>query len=107
MNNSNIYKDKEIETDFLQKKIENALKKVIDPGTGEDVVSMGLIRNLEVFEGGKASLRFRPSVSTCPLAFKLAIDIKNAIKDIENISEIDLEVIDFARADELNKMLKD
>jgi len=90
---------------LLKEKIENVLKKVIDPETGEDVVSMGLIKDLEVFEGGKVKLRFRPSVPTCPLAFKLAFDIKNAVKEIEDINEVDLEVIDFVREDELNKML--
>ena len=94
-------------SNLLKEKIEEVLKKVIDPGTGEDVINMGLIKDLEVFDGGKVSLRFRPSLPICPLAFKIAFDIKNAIKDMEGISEIDLEVIDYVRAEELNKMLKE
>ncbi len=57
--------------------------KVMDPETGIDVVSMGLIKELELTDSNKVNLIFSPSVPTCLLGFKLAFDIRNAIDEIK------------------------
>lgn len=90
----------------LKDKIVERLKEVIDPETNEDVVSMGLIKDLEV-SGNSVSLKFKPSVPICPLGFKLAFDIQNAIKELDGVKKVDLEVIDFIHADKVNRMLKE
>jgi len=91
----------------LKKRIEESLKGVIDPETEEDVVSMGLIKELEVFEDGRVSLKFRPSAPICPLGFKLAFDIKEAISEVDGVCQVDLEAINFIYADQLNKLLRE
>ncbi|MBW2183207.1 MAG: DUF59 domain-containing protein [Deltaproteobacteria bacterium] len=45
----------------LKEKIIQKLKEVIDPGTLSDIVSMGLVKNINVTEDGKVSLEFQPS----------------------------------------------
>ncbi|MCK4423016.1 MAG: DUF59 domain-containing protein [Candidatus Omnitrophica bacterium] len=90
----------------LKQNVIERLKTVIDPGTNIDVVAMGLIKDLEVEPGtGKVSLKFRPSVSLCPMGFKLAFDIRDAVKEIDGVKKVDLEVIDFIHAAKVNKML--
>ena len=90
----------------LKNRIVESLKTVIDPETGIDVVSMGLIRDLKVEDSGRIDLVFRPSIPTCPLGFKLAFDIREAILKVEGVQDINLKVIDFIYADKLNEMLK-
>jgi len=91
----------------LKEKIIKTLKEVIDPETMVDVITMGLIKNLEVTEEGKVSLEFQPSSPVCPLALPLALSIQNSLKTLSEIKDIRLTVIDHQMAEEVNKYLKE
>ena len=91
----------------LREKIIQRLKEVIDPETLVDVISMGLIKNLNVTEDGNVSLEFQPSSSVCPLALPLALDIQNALTSLSEIKELRVTVRDHQMADELNTYLKE
>ena len=91
----------------LRKNIIQTLKGVMDPGTTLDVVSMGLIKNLNVTEDGEVSLDFQPSSNICPLALPLALDIQNALKKVDGIKGLRVTIIDHQKADEVNKYLKE
>ena len=91
----------------LREKIIQRLKEVIDPETLVDVVSMGLIKNLNVTEDGNVSLEFQPSSSVCPLALPLALDMQNALKALSEIKELSVTVRDHQMADEVNRYLKE
>lgn len=72
-------------------------------GNLADVVSMGLITNLNVSEDGNVSLEFQPSSSVCPLA----LDIQNALKSLSEIKDLSVTIRDHQTADELNAYLKE
>ncbi len=91
----------------LREKIIQRLKEVIDPETLVDVVSMGLIKNLNVTEDGNVSLEFQPSSSVCPLALPLALDIQKALKSLIEIKKLSVTIRDHQMADELNTYLKE
>ena len=91
----------------LKDKIIEKLKTVIDPETGIDVINMGLVKDLEVFEDGKVSLKFQPSSPICPLGFQLAFSIKKAVEEMKEVENVNLEAIDFVYAEKLNQMLKE
>ena len=91
----------------LREKIIQRLKEVIDPETLVDVVSMGLIKNLNVTEDGNVSLEFQPSSSVCPLALPLALDIQKALKSLSEIKKLSVIITDHQMADELNRYLKE
>ena len=91
----------------LREKIIQRLKEVIDPETLVDVVSMGLIKNLNVKEDGNVSLEFQPSSSVCPLALPLALDIQKALKSLSEIKELSVTIRGHQMADELNRYLKE
>lgn len=90
----------------LREKIIQRLKEVIDPETLVDVVSMGLIKNLNMTEDGDVSLEFQPSSSVCPLALPLALNIQN-VKRLSEIKELSVTIRDHQMADELNTYLKE
>ena len=89
----------------LREKIIQTLKGIIDPGTTLDVVSMGLIKNLNVTEVGEIFLEFQPTSNVCPLALPLALDIKNALKKLPGVKDLSVTFIDHQKADETNKYL--
>lgn len=90
----------------LKEKVVERLKGVVDPETGFDVMTMGLIRDLEINDY-IVSLTFRPSSSLCPLGFKLALMIKEAIRRIPEVRKIRIKAIDFIHADQLNRFLEE
>jgi len=83
------------------------LRKVIDPGANLNVVDMGLIKELSISDDGEVNVVFRPSSPVCPLAFVLAANIKKALEEVDEVSSVHLKIVDFVRADELNKMMED
>ena len=91
----------------LREKVIQVLKEVIDPGTTIDVISMGLVKNLNVTENGDVSLDFQPSSNVCPLVLPLALNIQNSLKNLNGIKDVSVTVIGHQKADEMNKYLKE
>ena len=91
----------------LRERIIQTLKEVIDPGTLTDVISMGLIKNLNVTEDSEVSLEFQPSSPVCPLVIPLALDIKKALKSLAEIKSLELKVVDHQMASEVNSYLEE
>jgi metal-sulfur cluster biosynthetic enzyme len=93
--------------ELLESKLWESLKEVMDPGANLNVVDMGLIRELSISDNGQVNVVLRPSSPACPLAFTLAANIKDAIKDLDEVNGVHLTIVDFTRADELNKMMEE
>jgi metal-sulfur cluster biosynthetic enzyme len=91
----------------LKDKIVAELGRVTDPGTGMDVVSIGLVKEVSVTPENGVRLKLRPSSPVCPLAFHLALEIKERVKKLPEVQELEIAVMDYQRADELNKLLRD
>lgn len=91
----------------LREKVIQALKEIIDPGTTMDVISMGLIKNLNAREDGEVSLDFQPSSNVCPLVLTLALKIQNSLKNLNEVKNLSVTVIDHQKADEMNRYLKE
>ena len=91
----------------LREKVINRLKAVIDPGTLTDVVSMGLIKNLDISKDGTITLDFQPSSPACPLALPLALKIKDALMDVSQGEDPCITIIDHSMADEINRYLRE
>ncbi len=91
----------------LREKVIQALKGTIDPGTTIDVISMGLIKNLNVREDGEVSLDFQPSSNVCPLVLTLALKIQNSLKNLNEVKKLSVTVIGHQKADEMNRYLKE
>jgi metal-sulfur cluster biosynthetic enzyme len=83
------------------------LQQVIDPETGVDVVRMRLIEDLTVDETGTVRYRFRPSSPLCPLAVTLALQIKEAVAQVEGVTGQEVEVVGYVGASALNALLKE
>jgi len=90
----------------LKDKIVEELGRVTDPGTGMDVVSIGLVKEVAVTPENGVRLKLRPSSPVCPLAFHLALEIKERVEKLPEVKELEITVIDYQRADELNKLLR-
>lgn len=82
------------------------LKNVMDPHTGIDVYTMGLISNLDI-QGNDISLTFTPTSPFCPMGVQLAVQIKKSLTELEGIESgnVKVTVEGHLNADEINKHL--
>ncbi|MFH0815968.1 MAG: metal-sulfur cluster assembly factor [Methanobacteriota archaeon] len=88
-----------------EEKVVEKLKAVMDPHTGLDVYTMGLITNLKV-EPEKVSLTFTPTSPFCPMGIQLAVAIKSAVAQVEGVTNVDINVQGHMNSAEINEMLK-
>ena len=92
---------------MVEQAVIHELQKVIDPETGVDVVRMRLIEDLTVDKAGTVHYRFRPSSPLCPLAVTLALQIKEAVAQVEGVARQEVEVVGYVGARALNTLLKE
>jgi metal-sulfur cluster biosynthetic enzyme len=71
----------------LEDKVREAVGKVVDPETGMTFAEMQMITNVKEEEPGTVKVDFIPSSPFCPIAFKLAMDIKNAALTVAGIKK--------------------
>ncbi len=60
----------------LESKVYEAVGKVVDPETGLTFAEMHMIKSVREEEPGVIKVEFIPSSPFCPIAFKLAMNIK-------------------------------
>ncbi|HOJ92422.1 MAG TPA: metal-sulfur cluster assembly factor [Dictyoglomaceae bacterium] len=90
----------------LKEEIESKLKEIIDPEVGLDLVTLNTIDTLDVDSEGNVKIIFRPTTPFCPLGVQLALSIKKAVKEIEGVKDVDVEIVDFIYAEQTNELLK-
>jgi len=71
----------------LQEKVRKSLNAIVDPETGLTLGEIKLIRRLQEGSSGVMRIEFRPSNPFCPIALKLARDIKNAALRVQGVKE--------------------
>jgi metal-sulfur cluster biosynthetic enzyme len=82
------------------------LREVIDPETGIDVLRLGLVRNIHV-EHGDVSLTLRPASSICPVAYRLAILVRETVSSVPGVKALNMRVTNHAHAAELESLLNE
>ncbi|MGD0495849.1 MAG: iron-sulfur cluster assembly protein [Candidatus Bathyarchaeia archaeon] len=71
----------------LEEKVREAVGQVVDPETGMSFAEMQMITNVKEEEAGVVMVEFVPSSPFCPIAFKLASDIKNAALNVSGVKK--------------------
>lgn len=89
-----------------EEEVEEKLENVVDPHTGTDVNSMGLISDLDITEDS-VSLTFTPTSPFCPMGVQLAVKVKENLINIEGLEEknIDITVQGHVNEEQINQQL--
>ncbi len=70
-----------------------ALKGVIDPEIGLDVVSLGLVYNVDLSESGDVHIKMTMTFMGCPLAAMITEDAKYAVQSVDGVKSVDVEIV--------------
>jgi metal-sulfur cluster biosynthetic enzyme len=76
-----------VENDPLKTQILEQLKKVIDPELGIDVVNLGLIYAINLFEDDFCEIQVTLTTMHCPFGDVIEDDIKRVVNNIPEIKE--------------------
>jgi len=71
----------------LEKKVLAEVEKIVDFETGLTFGQMKLIQSVKETEPGIIKIDFTPSSPFCPMAVKLAMDIKNKAENVEDVKK--------------------
>jgi len=71
----------------MEDKVRQAVGQVVDPETGLTFAEMQMITNVKEEEPGIFKVEFIPSSPFCPIAFKLAVDIKSAAMKVPGVKK--------------------
>lgn len=82
-----ISKEEKCQKDEIMKE----LREVIDPETGIDVVSMRMIKSIQI-KGGNVKIKFTPTSPFCPMVSYLVEQIEKATEKVKGIKEVEVEV---------------
>ncbi|WP_161877979.1 metal-sulfur cluster assembly factor [Alkalibacterium sp. MB6] len=77
----------------IKHRITQAMEQVIDPELGIDIVNLGLVYEVNVFNGGYCEMKITLTTMGCPLADVITEDILNAMKTIPEITETDVKLV--------------
>jgi metal-sulfur cluster biosynthetic enzyme len=69
-----------------------SLRKVLDPEIGINIVDLGLIYRIDVFDD-RTEVDFTLTSPGCPLADTIDADIKNILVDDHNIENVQTQVV--------------
>lgn len=88
----------------LEDKVRAEVGQVIDPETGQTFEEMQMIESVKETEPGNISVEFVPTSPFCPIAFKLAADIKAAAKSVPGVNKAFVFCRGHAMEQQINEM---
>jgi len=88
----------------LENKVRVEVGKVQDPETGQSFEEMQMIQSVKETEPGTVTVEFVPTSPFCPIAFKLAADIKAAAKTVPGVKKAVVFCRGHAMEQQINEM---
>lgn len=82
-----------IEDEELESRILERLETVIDPELGIDIVNIGLVYQVNVFENGFCEIQVTLTTIGCPFGDVIESDIINALRPIPEITETKVKFV--------------
>jgi len=76
----------------LKDKVVEAIKTVYDPEIPVDIYELGLIYEINVFPVNNVYVLMTLTSPNCPAAETIPAEVEMAIKEIEGISEVNVEI---------------
>ncbi len=70
-----------------------ALRGVIDPEIGLDVVSLGLVYGVDISEEGDVNVKMTMTFMGCPLTAMITEDAKYAIQAVKGVKSVNVEIV--------------
>ena len=77
----------------LKEKVIAEIKKIYDPEIPVNIYELGLIYNINVDEKNNVKIDMTLTTPNCPVAESLPNEVKNSIKEIKEVKDVDLKLV--------------
>ena len=77
----------------IKSKVIEAVKKIYDPEIPVNIYELGLIYKVDVDEKNKVNIDMTLTSPNCPVAESLPNEVKENIKKVEGVSEVNLNLV--------------
>ena len=77
----------------IKNKVIEEVKKIFDPEIPVNIYELGLIYKIEIDEKNKVNIDMTLTSPNCPVAESLPKDVKENIKKIEGVSDVNINVV--------------
>lgn len=88
----------------LEDKVRQEVGKVQDPETGQSFEEMQMIHSVKENEPGTVTVEFVPTSPFCPIAYKLAADLKAAAKSVAGVKKVVILCRGHAMEQQINEL---
>ena len=77
----------------IKNKVIEEIKKIFDPEIPVNIYELGLIYKIEVDENNKVNVDMTLTSPNCPVAESLPNEVKENIKKVEGVSEVNVNIV--------------
>jgi len=91
----------------LEDSVRGVVNAIVDPETGMSLGEMRMIKELKESEPGIVTVKFKPTSPFCPIALKIALDIKNAAASVEGVRRALVYCRDHVMESAINKTVNE
>ncbi|MGA8296251.1 MAG: Mrp/NBP35 family ATP-binding protein [Acidimicrobiales bacterium] len=95
--------DREPRNGPTDEKLLAALRGVVDPELGEDVVSLGMVRSVNL-EDGTAHVEIALTIAGCPLRTQLRDDVTRHLLALDGVGEVEVTTVEMGKEERAKVM---
>tara|TARA_B100001123_G_scaffold395923_1_gene477893 strand:- start:901 stop:1203 length:303 start_codon:yes stop_codon:yes gene_type:complete len=77
----------------IKSKVIEEIKKIYDPEIPVNIYELGLIYKIDVDDKNKVNIDMTLTSPNCPVAESLPNEVKNNIKKVEGVSDVNLNLV--------------
>ena len=77
----------------IKEKVIAEIKKIYDPEIPLNIYELGLIYDVTVDNDNKVYVKMTLTTPNCPVAESLPNEVKNSIKEIKEVKDVDLDLV--------------
>ena len=77
----------------VKDKVITEIKKIYDPEIPVNIYELGLIYDVSVDENNKVYVKMTLTSPNCPVAESLPNEVKNSIKEIKDVKDVNLDLV--------------
>src|SRR5450759_5493520 len=88
-----LFKKERAETDVTEEVVLNALRTIIDPDLHRDIVSLGMIKDLQIGPNGtgaRVAFTFELTTPACPVRGRFKSQAETAVMSVPGVSSVDV-----------------
>ena len=77
----------------IKEKIINEIRKIYDPELPVNIYELGLIYDINIDKDNNVKIDMTLTSPNCPVAESLPNEVKNSVKEIKEVKDVDLNLV--------------